>query len=123
MNKFIIMARLCRNPEVWETKGETPLLMASFSIAYNWPKKDGKEEADYYYCLATGKLAEFIKNYVKSGNKVLVTGKLKNNNYQNKNGDKVFGVQVYVDEIELVESKRNRTKEQAQEVRLPSDLE
>ena len=35
-----------------------------------------------------------------------MTGRLQNNNYTNKNGEKVYAVQIIADEIEFAESKK-----------------
>ena len=46
---------------------------------------------------------------MKQGTKVLITGRVQNNNYTNKEGQKVYSVQIMVEEIEFTESKAAST--------------
>lgn len=106
MNKVIMMGRLIRDAEVRQSQGEKPLAIAGFCIAVDRKfKKQGEAESDFFNCTAFGKIAEFAGNYLKKGTKVVVTGRLQNNNYTNKEGQKVYNVQIMVDEIEFAESK------------------
>lgn len=61
--------------------------------------------ADFFNCTAFGKQAEFVEKYLKKGTKVVVTGRIQNDNYTNKDGQKVYSVQIIVEEIEFAESK------------------
>lgn len=106
MNKIILMCRLTRNPEVRYSQGENSIAIASFSVAVDRKiKRDGEPTADFFNCTAFGKQAEFVEKYLKQGTKILLSGRLQNNNYTNKSGEKVYGVQVMVEEIEFAESK------------------
>lgn len=112
MNKFILLGRLTKEPEIKYSSNDAALVIATFGIAYNRiPKNDGKEEADYFNCVAFGKQAEFIGKFIKKGMKVLLTTKVENNNYVAKDGSKVFGIQLIVEEIEPVESKNRQQLE------------
>ena len=110
MNKIILMARLTRDPEVRYSQGENSMAIASFSIAVNRRfKREGEADADFFNCTAFGKQAEFVEKYLKQGTKVALSGRLQNNNYTNKEGQKVYGVQIMVEEIEFAESKAAST--------------
>lgn len=115
MNKIILSGRLTRNPEVRYSQGENPLAIARFSLAVERRfKRQGESETDFFNCTAFGKQAEFVEKYLKQGTKMLVTGRLQNENYTNKEGQKVYGVQIIVDELEFAES-RTSAKPQAQQ--------
>ena len=106
MNKVILMGRLTRNPEVRYSQGENSLSIAKFSLAVDRRfKRQGEAETDYFNCTAFGKQAEFVEKYLKQGNKMLVTGRVQNDNYTNKDGQKVYSVQIIVDELEFAENK------------------
>ena len=106
MNKIILLSRLVRDPEVRYSQGENSMAIASFSVAVNRKfKRQGEPEADFFNCTAFGKQAEFVEKYLKQGTKILLAGRLQNNNYTNKEGQKVYGVQIMVEEIEFAESK------------------
>ena len=104
MNKIILMGRLARDPEVSSSTSGTTF--ARFSIAVDRRfKKEGESNADFFNCTSFGKQAEFCEKYLKKGTKILLSGRLENNNYTNKEGQKVYDVRIMVEEIEFAESK------------------
>lgn len=115
MNKVIQTPRLCRDPEVRYTqstnsRGEATAV-ARFSGAVERKfKRDGDPDADFFDYTAFGRQAEFVEKYLRKGMKVLVTGRIQNNNYTNREGQMVYGVQILVDEIEFAESRSGGNK-------------
>ncbi len=106
MNKVILMGRLTRDPEVRDSQGTNPLTIARFSLAVDRRfKRDGEDSTDFFNCTAFGKQADFVSKYLVKGTKVLVTGRVQNDNYTNKDGAKVYSVQIICEEIEFAESK------------------
>lgn len=106
MNKVILMGRLTRDPEVRYAQNENGTAVARFSIAVDRRfKRDGEPDADFFNCTAFGKQAEFVEKYLHKGTKMLVTGRIQNDNYTNKDGQTVYSVRVMVDEMEFAESK------------------
>jgi len=103
MNKVFLVGRLTRDPEV-RAAGTTTV--AKFSIAVDRRfKREGEPEADFFNCTAFGKQADFVERYLRRGIKMVVVGRIQNDNYTNRNGEKVYSVQVMVDELEFAESK------------------
>lgn len=106
MNKVILMGRLTRDPEVRYSQGASQTAVARFSIAVDRRfKREGEPDADFFNCTAFGKQAEFIERYLRKGVKVVVCGRIQNDNYTNKEGQMVYSVRVMVDEVEFAESK------------------
>lgn len=106
MNKVILMGRLTRDPEVRYSQGASQTAVARFSIAVDRRfKREGEPDADFFNCTAFGKQAEFVERYLHKGIKILLTGRVQNDNYTNKEGQMVYSVRVMVDEIEFTESK------------------
>lgn len=107
MNKVIMMGRLTRDPETRYSTGDNPMAIARFSIAVDRRfKRNGDEQtADFFNCVTFGKQGEFVEKYLRKGTKVLIEGELRNNNYTNKNGEKVYGMEINVNSVEFAESK------------------
>ncbi|MDE7297341.1 MAG: single-stranded DNA-binding protein [Lachnospiraceae bacterium] len=104
MNKTILIGRLTRDPEIRYTDSGTAV--ARFSLAVDRRFHRGEEPtADFFHCTAFGKQAEFCENYLRQGVRMIVIGRLQNNNYTGHDGQKVYGVQVIVDELEFAESR------------------
>ena len=100
MNKIILMGRLTRDAEMYGQKTK----VSRFTLAVD--RNYGENETDFFNCVSFGKQAEFVEKYLKKGIKVLVTGSLQNNSYEDKDGNKVSGVQIITSDIEFCESKK-----------------
>ena len=107
MNKAILMGRLTRDPEVRYSQSDRSMAIARFSLAVDrrFKKQGDTVTADFFNCTAFGKQGEFVEKYLKQGTKIVVTGRIQNDNYTNKEGQKVYSVQIMVEEIEFAESK------------------
>lgn len=102
MNKVILIGRLTKDPEI-RTSGNYTI--ASFSLAVDRKyKREGEAEADFFNCTAFNKTAEFAEKYCKKGTKMVVEGRVQNDNYE-KDGVKHYGVKIMVDSLEFAESK------------------
>lgn len=107
MNKVILMGNLTRDPEIRYTQGEKSMAIARFSLAINRRfSREGETNVDFFNCTAFGKQAEFVEKYFRQGSRMLLVGRIKNDNYTNKNGEKVYSVQIMADEIEFAERKQ-----------------
>ncbi len=106
MNKVILMGRLTRDPEVRYSQGASQTTVARYSIAVDRRfKREGEPDADFFNCTAFGKQAEFVERYLHKGTKILMSGKVQNDNYTNKDGQMVYSVRIIAEEIEFAESK------------------
>lgn len=104
MQKFIAVGRLCKDPEVRYVNDKA---VANFSIAVDRKyKRDEEPKADFFDCTAFGKLGEFAEKYLSKGTKIILVGRFENNNYTNKEGQKVYAFKLIADEIEFAESKK-----------------
>lgn len=114
MNKVIMMGRLTRDPEISSSTSGTTF--ARFSIAVDRKiKTEGQPEADFFNCTSFGKQAEFIERYLKKGTKIVITGRLQNDSYTNKDGQKVNSTKIITEEVEFAESKKDGQTEQKTE--------
>lgn len=104
MNKALMCGRLTKNPEIRSGS----LTVARFSLAVDRKyKKDGEPSADFFNFTAFGKTADFVQKYLTKGTKVIVVSHVQNDEYTNKDGQKVRAVNFLVDEIEFAESKKS----------------
>ena len=99
MNKVILMGRLTRDAEMFGQKSK----VARFTLAVD--RSYGEDETDFFNCVSFGKQAEFVEKYLKKGTKILLSGRLQNN-YEDKQGNKVTATQIITEDIEFCESKK-----------------
>ena len=106
MNKVILMGRLVKNPEVRQDASGA-ISMARYTLAVDRMrmKKDEEPGADFINCVVFGKSAEFAKNYLRKGTKLVIEGRIQTGSYTNKNGQKVYTTDVVTERQEFAESK------------------
>ncbi len=106
MNMIILLGNITRTPEIRYTQGDTSYAIAYFDMAVNRPyAREGEPDADFFHCVAFRKQAEVVEKYFRKGSRLSLVGRVQNNNYTNKNGEKVYGVQVIIEKIEFAERK------------------
>jgi len=65
------------------------------------------EGADFFTVAFFGKAAENAVKYFKKGSKILIEGSLRNNNYTNKEGQKIYGNSILGESFEFCERKNH----------------
>ena len=110
MNQVNFMGRLVADPEIRFSTGENATCIANFRIAVDKRFKNKNDAdaptADFFRITAFGKLGEFVQNYLHKGTKIVMTGRIENANYTDKDGNKVFRDQIVAENIEFAESKK-----------------
>ena len=106
-NKVQLIGNLGNAPEIKSTeKGKK---LAKFSIATNETyynaKGDKVVETQWHNLIAWGKVADVVEKYLSKGTEVAIEGKLMNNNYTDKDGNKKYTTEVLVHELLLIGGK------------------
>lgn len=102
MNKTILMGRLVRDPEVRYT--QTGKMVVNFTLAVNRRLEEG---TDFFNIVAWNKTGEFVSKYFKKGIQVLVNGRLRNRDYETKDGKKRIVTEVIAEEVYFADSKKD----------------
>ena len=104
-NQVMYLGRITKAPEVRYTANQK--VVATFTVAVNreYKNAEGKYDADFFPCVAWGKLAALIGNSVDKGNKILVMGKNQNRSYEAKDGSKRYITELIVERVEFIERK------------------
>ena len=113
MNSVTLYGRVSRDPKIFENK-ESDSLVASFTLACN----RNKDEADFVPCKAFGKTAEIIEKYVHKGDRLTVNGSLGSGQYEDKDGNTVYTLDVMCWNVELVETKKEAEKKEEPEKKI-----
>jgi single-strand DNA-binding protein len=107
MNRVILMGRLTADPEVRYTQNN--LSISRFRLAVNRPGKpqEGQPGADFFDIVAWRGTADFVGKYFKKGMQVLVEGYLRNNSWQDQQGNNRYRTEIHVDNVYFADSKRD----------------
>ena len=105
MNKAILIGRLTHDPEL-RYAANTGTAVCRFRLAVNRPKiKDQEQKADFITCVAFGKTAEAIAQYLTKGKKLAIEGSIRTGSYDAQDGSKRYTTEVYIDKFYFIESR------------------
>ena len=103
-NKVILMGNLTRDVEQRTTSGGQSVASFSLAVTRSWRSQDGQqqEQTSFINCVAWGKVGEIIAQYVKKGSPLLVSGRLDQRSYEDKDGNKRQAVEVVVEDFNFI---------------------
>ena len=111
MNKCIFTGRTTKDIEIRYMQNDNQTAAGRFSLAVESGYKD-KKRTDFFNMTAWGKTAETMEKYVPKGTKIIVECEARQNNYTDRNGNKVNTVDFTVLNFEFAESKNANQSEQ-----------
>lgn len=106
-NKVILAGNMTRDPELRYTPKGTAIAKFGLAINRNWTAEDGqkREEVTFVDVDAFGKQAEVIGQYLKKGRPVLVEGRLKLDQWDDKQtGQKRSRLGVVLESFSFLDS-------------------
>ena len=109
MNKVILIGRLTKDPELRYAQGNGTAV-CKFTLAVSRPFK--KDETDFINCIAFGKAAETINQYMAKGRQLAVTGSIRTGSYDAQDGTKRYTTDIAVDGFEFVGSGKGNSNNQ-----------
>lgn len=101
INTATICGRLTRDPQVKCFSDDK--FVANFSLAVNGYKKGDNQEVSFIDCTAWGKLAELLGRSVVKGGRLVVTGSLKQDNWEDKEGNKRSKLGINVKDCQILD--------------------
>ena len=108
-NSVRLIGNLGMNPEVKEVKNGR--MMAKFSLATseNYRDENGNKvtETQWHSLIAWGKQAELVSKFLKKGSEVAIEGKITNNSFTDKEGNKRYNTQVVINDLMMLGGKKN----------------
>lgn len=107
-NKTTLLGNLTKDPETRTTTSGNSV--TSFTLAVTLKYGD-KENTSFINCVAWGKLGEIIAQYASKGSPLLVSGRLEQRGYEDKDGNKRSVFEVVVDEFNFIGSKSDSDRQ------------
>lgn len=107
LNRIDLMGRLVRDVELRQTNNGKPV--ASFTIAVDRDRKNqnGEKETDFFDIVAWNGTAEFASKYFVKGRMAIVSGRLQNREWTDKDGNKRRTAEIVADNLYFGDSKKD----------------
>ena len=114
VNVCNFIGRLGNPPETrYMANGEA---VTSFSLAVgsSWKNKDGEkqESTEWVNITAFGKLAEICSEYLAKGSQVYISGRMKTDKYQAKDGTDRYSTKIIADRMQMLGAKGEQERQQ-----------
>ncbi|MBC1318497.1 single-stranded DNA-binding protein [Listeria booriae] len=112
MNRVQLIGRIARQLELKfiDTKdGKKAVCNFILAVTKKYANKDGEYQADFIPCVVWGKPAENLCKHQVVGSLIAVTGGNQTRQYDDKNGNKIYTMEVLADDIQYLESKGSRS--------------
>ena len=106
-NKVLLMGNLTRDPELRYTPKGTAIVEIGMAINRKWKSETGeaKEEVTFVDVSAFGRTAEVIAQYLKKGRPIMIEGRLKFDQWDDKQtGQKRSKLRVVCESFEFLDS-------------------
>ena len=106
-NKVILMGNLTRDPETRTTPSGQTVTSITLAVNRTWTQDGEKRESvSYIDCVIWGKPGEIIAQYVSKGRALLVSGRLEQRSWDDKeSGQKRSKIEVIVEDFNFVDSR------------------
>ncbi|MBV6342415.1 single-stranded DNA-binding protein [Candidatus Magnetobacterium casense] len=106
LNKWTGVGRCTADPELRHLPSGTAVTTFSIANDKTWVAEgEKKQEVSFFRCVAWGKLAETITTYVKKGHRVGISGRLRQNRWEDSDGKKRDAIEITVEELQFLQAK------------------
>ena len=107
LNQVILVGRLVRTPEVYETETGRKRSQITLAVARSYKNQNGEYDTDFLDCTLWTGIAENTAEYCKSGDVIGVKGRLQTWLLENEDGSKYKKVEIVAEKVTFLSSARN----------------
>lgn len=105
LNQTILVGRLVRNPELYETENGNKMTRVTLAVPRTYKNVNGEYETDYINCKLWKGVAENTAEYCKKGDLVGVKGRLQSGSYETENGMQYY-TEVVAEKVTFLTSRK-----------------
>jgi len=114
LNRAILIGRMTAEVVTRATKTGTNL--GNFTLAVNESYRtqdcELKENVNFIDCVVWGKPSEIIAQYTRKGSLLAVTGKIKQERWEDSDGKKQSRIRIQVDSFQFLDNKKDTDKKE-----------
>lgn len=115
MNSVNLIGRLSNSPEIRHTTNNQVVCRFTLAVTRRFKNPDGDYAADFINCVAFGKTAELIGNYVEKGQQLAVDGRIQTGSYTAQDASKRYTFDVVVENITFINSRKSASERKESE--------
>lgn len=112
-NNLIVIGRITKDIELRYTTSNKPIVNVYLAI------NNGKDDTAFLPIMIYGKMAETVHQYCKKGDLIGAYAIIKNNNWEDKQGNKHYDYTFIANKVSFLSSKAKEIKEEKKETHDP----
>lgn len=110
MNQLILVGRLTKDPTLRKQEGKSSCYI-TVAVKRQFKNSDGIYESDFISCTVWNVIAEKVCEYCKKGDVISVKARIQNNNYVDKDDNKVYSYEIIADQVSFMASQKDHDEE------------
>ncbi len=119
VNKVILVGNVGKDPEVKHLENGRTVAGFSLATSESYTSKTGEKTTltEWHNIVIWGKLAEVVEKWVKKGSKLYLEGKIRTRSWDDKDGNKRYTTEIFVDQMQMLGSsgeKKDQPQQQQQ---------
>lgn len=115
VNKITLVGNVGRDPDIQQTKNGTKVAHLSLATNRRLPAgSDPQERTDWHRLTMWNRLAQFAEDYIKSGDRIYVEGRLEYDAYE-RDGISIPTADVNVKEVVLLSVRSGQEEDDLEE--------
>lgn len=111
LNRVMLMGNLTRDPELrYLPTNNTAVVGVGLAVNRRWRNQQGEpqEETTFVDCEGFGKTAEVINQYLRKGRPIYLEGRLKLDQWEDREGQKRSKLKVIIETFQFIDSRGDR---------------
>jgi len=107
LNQCTFIGRLGKDPETRYLVNGDAATNFSIAVGESWKDKQGQkqERTEWVNVSCFGKIAEVCGEYLRKGSKVMVSGKIKTDKWQDNNGNDRYTTKIMLRDMNMLDSR------------------
>ena len=118
MNRVCLIGRLTSKPELRYTTSNIACTNITIAIDRNYGEE---KKTDFINFVVWRKQAENVCKYLDKGSLVAIEGRLQQNSYEDRDGNRRYKLDVFADNIQFLNTKSKNTKPVVEEKKVEED--
>ncbi|TPE45175.1 single-stranded DNA-binding protein [Pontibacter mangrovi] len=104
VNKVILIGNLGKDPEIRHLEGGVAVARFPIATSETFKDKSGQkqERTEWHNIVVWRGLAEVAEKYLRKGNSVFIEGKIRSNNYTDKDGIQRYSTEIVADNMTML---------------------
>ena len=110
INRVELLGRVGTDPQMRYTQGGTAV--TQLRLATDRPRRNGETDTDWHTVTCWAKLAEIVNEYVGTGDRLYVSGRLVQNSYETQDGQRRHRTEIHAQEVVFLDSRNGNHQSQ-----------